>query len=439
MSEDVVNLSRFRADLSRALARHGKRLLESDDLAEQVPQLAPLEAYFAVKELGVDEAVPILRHCSREQWQIFIDLDCWRDERPDPLELDAWLAPFAAQSPELLVDAFLQLDEQLQVLFLASQLNIYDARSDAIPEAPKSVTRATTPDDFFVLEPLPSREREVEPLALVNALYAHDQQLAFRILTAAKWELLAPLEEEAYRFRSGRLEDLGFPATERAQSIFASPPQRPRTSPSQTPPPPETSLPAAYAAPLTESTLLARAMAHVDDPRLVEHIEGDLLHLINSAVIAYGEAPGDLRQVTEIACRVRDTLSLGLEQLLSPETPLADAGDEQVARQAARLLAEWPLRDVFAHGHHTVLPVARAASALARDPVVGNWLEGVETEADDYSQDRADRAFLRALASPHPLHAGRDLMRPDSSNAFASKSELEAAEKRLDALAERFR
>ena len=53
----VVTLSRFQADLSRALSRRGKRLLVAADLQQQVANLEPLEAYFIVKELGVDDKV----------------------------------------------------------------------------------------------------------------------------------------------------------------------------------------------------------------------------------------------------------------------------------------------------------------------------------------------------------------------------------------------
>ena len=61
-------------------------------LARKVARLEPLEAYFIVKELGVSDAMPLLRFASAEQLQAIVDLDCWVEERPDPAELDAWLA-----------------------------------------------------------------------------------------------------------------------------------------------------------------------------------------------------------------------------------------------------------------------------------------------------------------------------------------------------------
>src|SRR5437867_3755631 len=101
----VVTLSRFRAELSRALSRRGKRMLEAADLSDQVQALEPLEAYFIVKELGVGDAAPILLHATFEQLKTFIDLDCWSGDRPNLQEIDAWLAVFAAEGFEALARA----------------------------------------------------------------------------------------------------------------------------------------------------------------------------------------------------------------------------------------------------------------------------------------------------------------------------------------------
>ena len=43
-NNNIVELTPFRADLTRAMARRGERLLASTDLAEEVAALEPLEA-----------------------------------------------------------------------------------------------------------------------------------------------------------------------------------------------------------------------------------------------------------------------------------------------------------------------------------------------------------------------------------------------------------
>ena len=57
----IIALTPFRADLTRALARRGERLLASNDLAAEVAALEPLEAYYIVREIGLDQALPFIK------------------------------------------------------------------------------------------------------------------------------------------------------------------------------------------------------------------------------------------------------------------------------------------------------------------------------------------------------------------------------------------
>ncbi len=419
---NVITLSRFRADIARAFERRGKRLLEAADLAERVPALAPLEAYFIVKELGVADAGPILRHVSGEQLRVFVDLDCWQGDRPDAAEIDAWLAPFASLGKEALALAFLCLDSELQVVFLGESLQIHDARDGEPPELGPDTPRWTTPDQFFIVDALEVDRREVHPFHLIEALYAHDLHEAFRLLTAVRWELKSPQEEEAYRLRCGRMEDLGFPSRQAALALFA-PPTAAATG--SAPATEVTSLPALYADALVDASLFSRALGRVDDVALLRRLESGFVYLVNAAVVAYGEQPRDLAHVIEIAGRVRDTLSLGLE---------IEAGSDD--QGAAQHLRRRPLGELFRVGHAEVMKLARTAAALAARPEVATWLE---RDGGDHDPDHVDRAFLRALTAARPLHAGFDALAPGRNQAFATRGELSDATARLAALGRRFR
>ena len=54
---NIINLTPFRADLTRALARRGERLLAATNLGDEVATLEPMEAYYIVKEIGLDRAL----------------------------------------------------------------------------------------------------------------------------------------------------------------------------------------------------------------------------------------------------------------------------------------------------------------------------------------------------------------------------------------------
>ncbi|MBC7795181.1 MAG: hypothetical protein H7Z43_15860, partial [Clostridia bacterium] len=108
---NVITLTRFRADLARSLSRRADKLLEAPNLREQVEALDPLEAYYLVKEIGLDSALPILRAATPEQLQTFVDLDCWVQSEPDASEMGVWLSAFAEEGFEALANAFVGLDE----------------------------------------------------------------------------------------------------------------------------------------------------------------------------------------------------------------------------------------------------------------------------------------------------------------------------------------
>jgi hypothetical protein len=432
---NVIALSRFRADLSRSLSRRGKELLSAKDLPARVQALAPLEAYFIVKEIGVEDAVPLLVNATPEQLQTFVDLDCWNGDAPDATELDAWLAPFAAEGQETLARVFLGLEEELQILYLSQTLVIYDVRSEEPPETEEDVVRKTTVDTFFVIEPTPG-EREVDPFYLVDALYKVSVEGTFQLLTAAKWEHSSEVEERALQFRDARLLEIGFPDRVESLRIFTPPPSRPNTTQQFVGGAEAVALPALYAAALGDS-LLTRGLSRISDAHAVERLERDLVYLMNHAVMAYGGSPRDMTHVTEVAARVRDTLSLGLEVMLSPNGPLDGPESDAVAARAGDLLLVWPLVDIFRHGIATASELGAAAKKLAKDPVVAAWLDATETEHDDYSEARRDRQFVRALLARPPQDSGFDVGRPERRRAFSSRTDLAAATVRLETIRQR--
>jgi len=438
VTDAPVKLSRFRADVSRALARRGKTLLESNQLRQEVEALEPLEAYFIVKELGIEEAMPILHAATGLQLQTFVDLDCWNGDRPDPVELDAWLAAFSEQGPASLAEAFNALVEDLQVLFIAASVEIHDARDeDNVPEAKPNVPRKYTPDTYFVLDAIDAENREINVFTLIETLYGMDLDGTFALLMAAKWEQVNELEEQALHFRSGRLQDLGFPPLIEAQAIFAVPPSVPPANQRKIDPIP-TSLPALYAEPFKRSSLFTRALGRISDEAALTAIESDIVYLVNAALVAYGESPRDIVHVAEIAERVCGTLSLGLETLLSAAKPLEYPGGEQAAQDAALLLHDWALRDIFRHGHQTALPLRAESVALTQISAVTQWLAEPDTEKDDYSRDRLDKELLRALLLRTPMNAGFDPLAPKRRRAIASSEDIAEIEARLRSLKNRF-
>lgn len=442
-SDNIAELIPFRADLTKALARRGERLLESTDLAAEVAALESLEAYYVVKEIGLDTALPILSELSHEQLETCIDLDCWHGSDFGIDSLDQWLKSFAQSGPEGLARGFFTLDHVVQLLFLSKTVTVYDPDTDQIPPINEESDdpRVTTPDGFFILDLKSAIPLIIHPYILLDALYKHDPIASHQLLRQIRVELPMLIEEEALRFRNGRMEDIGFVPPEEAAMLFSRPPSRPqplyRHLKPLPPSPLPTQIPSLYAAPLEENTLLQRALLLITDREELLRIEQEIIWAINSAFIAYGERTRDIKQITDITERVRDTISLGLAALISGQEADCSANSPAAAAKAAALLSIWTITDLFRHGFAATIPIRKAVNRALLEPKVLAWYNLADTAQSDEPGDRLERAFISALCAPHPLHSGFDLNRAERLKAFTSLAEIGDAQVRLQQLVAR--
>ncbi|MDP3695724.1 MAG: DUF6178 family protein, partial [Desulfocapsaceae bacterium] len=414
----------------------GERILASNDLAHEVAALEPLEAYYIVREIGLDQALPILIELNPEQLEACVDLDCWNRYDFAVDSLDEWLTAFALAGPETLAKSFSSLEYVVQLLFLAQTVTVYDPDTDQVPpEAEGNDTpRAPTPDGFYLLDVKTDLALKIHPFTLLDALYQYDPIAAHRLLSDVRVDLPMQIEEEALRFRNGRMQDIGFVPPEEAAILFSRPsirqplprPQKPIDSAL-------TRLPSVYAGPLSATTLLQQALSLITDKERLSSLEQEIVWAINSAIIAYGEKTQDIKQITDIAERVRDTISLGMESLLAKQdtSPL---GGATAADKAADLLEVWCIIDLFRHGFAATLGLQQEAKQALDEPRFHGWYNLAAANQSDEASDRLARAFVAALLGRHPLRSGFDPVNPEDVKAFACLADIDAAHVRLKQL-----
>jgi hypothetical protein len=179
------------------------------------------------------------------------------------------------------------------------------------------------------------------------------------------------LEEECQRFRTGRLEDLGFPPLDEALSIYA------RVNPDSFELHGDKNLrPAGEGASLMpmiahEDTLLYRALAVLDDAQTIVQ---ELNYLVNGALVAEGGAFREPEAMMGVFHRVCGYLNIALEKL--------SAGDEQ---KAATLLVGEPLKRLFQLGFSIVLELKFAAQETQTvDYATGKLLAGLKAKRPRY-------------------------------------------------------
>ena len=433
---NIIELTPFRADLARALARRGERLLVANDLADEVAALEPLEAYYIVREIGLDQALPILLQLSQEQLETCVDLDCWNRYDFAADSLDEWLAAFALAGPETLARAFFSLDYVVQLLFLTQTVTVYDFVTDQVPQEDEenNKPRAMTPDGFYLLELKTEMALKIHPFTLLDALYQYDSIVTHQLLSQVRVDLPTQIEEEALRFRNGRMQDMGFVTPDEAAVLFSRPairqplprPQKPIDSIL-------TRVPSVYAGPLIATTLLQQALSLITDQEFLSCLEQEIVWAINSAIIAYGEKTQDIKQITDIAERVRDTISLGLESLLAQQEPNCPL-DGAAAAKASDLLDVWCMTDVFRHGFAATQGLQQEVRQALREPRFREWYNLSDTKQSDEPIDRLERAFVTALLGRHPLRSGFDLAKAEDVKAFACLADIDVAHVRLKRL-----
>ncbi len=434
---NIIELTPFRADLTRALTRRGERLLASTDLADEVATLEPLEAYYIVREIGLNQALPILLQLSQEQLEACIDLDCWNRYDFAADSLDEWLTAFALAGPETLATSFFSLNYVVQLLFLAQTVTVYDPDTDKVPpeDEEKDTTRAMTPDGFYLLELKTELALKIHPFTVLDALYQYDPIATHQLLSEVRVDLPTQIEGEALRFRNGRMEDLGFAPPDEAAVLFSRPAIRqPLSRPQKPIDSVLTRIPSVYVGPLIETTLLQQALSLITDQESLSRLEQEIVWAINSAIIAYGEKTKDIKQITDIAERVRDTICLGLESLLFQQEPNCPLDGAEAVAKASALLEDWYINDLFRHGFAATQGLQKEVRQALREPRFSAWYNLPDTNQSDEPDDRLDRAFVTALLGRHPLRSGFDPAKAEDVKAFACLADIDVAHVRLKRL-----
>jgi hypothetical protein len=198
---------------------------------EVIPRMPPAELCFVVKAVGLSDAGWLLEHASGEQIATAIDLDAWDALVPDRGRFGAWLDALGDAGEQTLIRAAHALDFELLALELQSRITVTISGRNEDTDLPPG---AITLDGQFHIVPKKAGDDLQDLLALLQVLFQHDYWFYHRLLQAVSADLEHELEEWALRWRSGRLQDLGFPPLEDAKRIYAwLPPDRLAELPSE--------------------------------------------------------------------------------------------------------------------------------------------------------------------------------------------------------------
>jgi hypothetical protein len=372
-------LVQFRRQLSKLSPKDRlEALVEVPNAARLVRSMPAEDLYLVISDVGLADSTELVRLASPAQFRTFVDLAGWKGDRGDVDEVIRWLRAARGGSAEDFLEKLHQLDFELLTLVLQAGLVVHDRESD--PDIDPSDVMLETPDGKYAVEMKLQGPSAFALREITTSLVAENPLQASQLLEAIRWELPSELEETAYRFRTGRLQDLGFPPLEEALGLFTFvDPDRERGS-FETLGEGEARLRA-----VERVDYLAAAVQGLMDAER-DTLEEELRYLVNSAMVAEGSEPGDLAAQRRTTETTGDYLSLGFERLTR--------GNPQ---QAADLVRHQSLKLIFQIGFSLTLKLKFRADRLAREP-----LAIVE---DTYLLMPHEAAVVRALRRKRPLRA----------------------------------
>jgi len=322
------DLARFRSEW-RALSpkRRVDAILDAPDPLRLVRMLPVQDVFATIKEVGPSDCLELVEMLHPRQVQGFFDLDGWRKDRVDPTTIGEWMEVLFTASPERAATQLRGLDIELFSLLLKVHTRVFDLQSGEEAPDEEFESPLVTPDGRYlvVFDTASGSAKLVVGLKkTLEQLMSRDMQFVLKLLEAVRWEMPSFLEEEALRWRHGRLADMGFLDAGDAQQVFVSlDPDGPVQGAPVTPPPLPRRPDDEREANLSSSVLLpwhlldggadvlARALALVDE-RERSRVFHEVMLTTNRVHLAEGGDLGDTGAVADCARRVTDTVGIAL-------------------------------------------------------------------------------------------------------------------------------
>jgi hypothetical protein len=183
-----------------------------------VPQIPEAEFCFTIKAIGLADAPWLLEYATPEQVVACIDLDGWTGLTPDRETLDDWMDALADTSAESFLRSVRALDPEVVVLYLKNRILVEQKPDEKEGWDPPEGSQ--TLDGQFYLTARNEDDDLAAIIKMLRGLFEQDYWTYFRMMQGTIWELDSDNEEWAQRWRSGRLEDMGFSPWDEAMNLY---------------------------------------------------------------------------------------------------------------------------------------------------------------------------------------------------------------------------
>ncbi len=324
MPADVVKLDERRlrktgpARLARELMglpakRRLELILERPDAQSVTAALDANDFFHTIQEIGPDDSVPLLALASLEQVNHLFDIEWWRRDTLEPAKALAWIERLSRAGGTALLEWLSNADFELLVSLFKQWISLDTAPEDIdLVEAVESLPPRTLDNHYFWESRYPQFDHLITELLTVifETNYGFFKELMNSVLYTSSPEV----EESAFGFHQGRLEDHGIPDFYDALEIYKTiGPEEFAEKAVFGQADAERSAPSFALALLPEQDLFAKTVGRIEDPDLMETLQAETAALANKVIIADQIFPDDSQALRRAVEKTLAYINLGLE------------------------------------------------------------------------------------------------------------------------------
>jgi len=413
-AEILVNSLPLPEQLELVLERRGRERMDLILLSKKsralVRALPEAELYFTLKEVGEEEALPLLAMAEQRQLTYIFDLEFWSEQALVPERMFRWLDLLKQADEDQFREWLKKVDLELIILILQKAVTVHVVDPDNLGAEPWREKELFTLDDQYYFEIADETNHAIIERLLLQ-LHDLGEEKFYALVDDARLQVTWENEDTAARVRQGRMEDHGFYGFDEALKIYrqVSPEKLAELEKNPERPGPEKAPGAHFALTLAQELphFLARGLAELSGAEL-EEFHHQFARLANKVMAADAMDLTQLDSLSIAVAKVYGCLEIGLESW----------SGGSFAKAVELLRRQW-LEHIFQAGFSQVLEQSKRAQRIRRIEWFARLSEPFFLFGDP------DGKILRALVLPRPkFYSGE---KGGETAEFRSLSEVKAA------------
>lgn len=185
-----------------------EEIFNSSNPVAAVQALSAVEIYSIIEDVGLENSFELFQFATIEQARVILDLDLW-DEWTISLERTVkWLDMILSADDDFALSLLSNIDQELLIILLKKTLTVGGGVADIINSEDLNREWDHTFDEVFFLR-FEDEEHSDLIMKLLELLHNGNHRVYRSLMLGAESELVTELEETAWQFRVGRLEDEG--------------------------------------------------------------------------------------------------------------------------------------------------------------------------------------------------------------------------------------